>query len=77
MDAFKVIDKLEKNLELFSTILEDINDNQSKWKPSPQKWSILEIVHHLYDEEREDFRKRIQITLEDPKKEWSPINPPQ
>ena len=77
MDTFKVIDKLEKNPDLFSIILEDIKDDQSKWKPSPQKWSILEVVHHLFDEEREDFRKRIQLTLEDPTKEWFPINPPQ
>jgi len=77
MDAFKVIDKLENNLELFNTILKYINDNQSKWKPSPPKWSIVEVIHHLYDEEREDFRKRIQFTLEDPNKKWFPINPPQ
>ena len=77
MDTVKIIDKLEKNPDLFCIILKDIKEDQSKWKPSPQKWSILEVVHHLYDEEREDFRKRIQSTLEDHKNEWSPINPPQ
>jgi hypothetical protein len=77
MDTYKVIEKLEKNLELFNTLLRDINKNQASWKPDPAKWSVLEVVHHLYDEEREDFRLRLEYTLEDPKKEWIPINPPQ
>ena len=77
METFKVIDKLEKNQELFKTLLKDIHENQAKWKPSPAKWSVLEVVHHLYDEEREDFRLRLQCTLANPEKKWASIDPPQ
>ena len=54
-----------------------IPEGQIRWKPQPEKWSVLEVIHHLYDEEREDFRLRLNYTLEDSSKEWIPINPPQ
>lgn len=38
-------------------------------------WSILEVVNHLADEEVEDFRARLRSTLEDPAREWAPIDP--
>lgn len=34
------------------------------WKPSPEKWCLLEIVCHLYDIEREDFRARTKHLME-------------
>ncbi|MFG0330554.1 MAG: DinB family protein [Phycisphaerales bacterium] len=39
------------------------------------EWSILEIVAHLLDEEREDFRARLESTLFTPEKAWPPIDP--
>ena len=37
-----------------------------QWKQSENKWSMLEIICHLYDEEREDFRSRLaKILFED------------
>ena len=39
------------------------------------KWSTLEVVCHLYDEEREDFRQRLDIILHRPEAKWPPIDP--
>ena len=33
-----------------------VGDEQARWKPSPDQWSILEVINHLYDEERQDFK---------------------
>ena len=77
MDSVLLINRLQNNNEIFKSLLIEINEDQHRWKPQPGKWSILEVVHHLYDEEREDFRLRIEYTLENPPKEWKPINPPQ
>jgi hypothetical protein len=52
-----------------------ITPEQARWKPNPEKWSLLEIVNHLYDEECEDFRTRVQMTLEDPSRQWPMIDP--
>ena len=36
---------------------------------------LLEVVCHLIDEERDDFRMRVDFTLNRPGEEWSPIHP--
>ena len=38
-------------------------------------WSIVEIVCHLADEEVEDFRARLELTLRDPSADWPGIDP--
>jgi hypothetical protein len=52
-----------------------ISDEQARWKPDAQTWSILEVINHLYDEEREDFRVRLDTLLHHPGQPWPPINP--
>ncbi len=75
MNYDNIINKLEANASTFKSLLENIPIEQTNWKASPKKWSLLEIVNHLLDEEREDFRQRIMNIFEDPKKEWVPIAP--
>jgi len=70
-----IIEKSESNASTFKSLLENISEEQAHWKPRLEKWSLLEIVNHLYDEEREDFRQRIMNIFEDPQKEWAPITP--
>ncbi|MBT8379410.1 MAG: DinB family protein [Ignavibacteria bacterium] len=70
-----VIKNLEDNASTFKSLLKNISEEQASWKLSLEKWSLLEIVNHLYDEEREDFRQRIMNIFEDPKKDWAPIAP--
>lgn len=50
------------------------NEEDLRWKPAPEHWSVLEIVCHLLDEEREDFRVRLRSTLEDPSRAWPPLD---
>jgi hypothetical protein len=52
-----------------------ISDEQARWKPDPETWSILEVVNHLYDEEREDFRMHLDYILHHPDQPFPPINP--
>jgi hypothetical protein len=53
-----------------------VPDDQAKWKPADGSWSILEVVTHLADEEVEDFRTRVRMTLESPAESWPKIDPP-
>ncbi len=46
-----------------------------RWRPPEGGWSILEVVNHLVDEEVHDFRTRVRSTLEDPAREWPPMDP--
>ena len=52
-----------------------VSDEQACWKPTPNDWSILEVICHLADEEREDFRSRVRWALGDGVDPWRPIDP--
>lgn len=53
----------------------NVPEDQARWKPEAETWSILEVINHLYDEEREDFRVRVDYLLHHPGESWPPINP--
>ncbi|MCB0517943.1 MAG: DinB family protein [Lewinellaceae bacterium] len=67
--------ELERNKAVFQQLLENKTAAEYRWRPAPDKWSLLEIVGHLYDEEREDFKARVHHVLENPKLPLPPINP--
>jgi len=70
-----IIDKLENNKQVFKSLLFDKVEQEYLWRPKPEKWNILEIVCHLLDEEREDFKVRTRSVLETPLKDLPAINP--
>src|SRR6185369_6640354 len=69
------IQRFSNNRGVFESLLRDVGLEQARWKPTADKWSMLEVVNHLYDEEREDFRQRLQLTLKNPEQAWPAINP--
>jgi len=75
MDLDLFIHRLSENRPVFAGLLRGISREQAAWKPAPEKWSMLDVINHLYDEEREDFRQRLKLTLKDPAQEWPPIDP--
>lgn len=68
--------QLSVNSKAIQQLIEDITKNQAIWKPSDQEWSILEVVNHLVDEEKEDFRLRLKHLLSGKSTPWPP-NAPQ
>ena len=69
------VDRLSANLRVFDHFLGGVGPEQAAWHPGPEAWSLLEVVCHLYDEERDDFRTRLRLILEDPAQDWPPIHP--
>ena len=66
---------MAENAGIIEKLLEGVSSDQARWKPDPDRWSMLEVINHLYDEEREDFRLHLDIMLHDPKGPWPPIDP--
>lgn len=69
------IARLGDNVQVFEGLLGGVGEAQARWKPAPERWSILEVLNHLYDEEREDFRRRLDFTLHRRGESWPPIDP--
>lgn len=69
------IERFSKNRNVFEGLVRGMSLEQARWKPTLDKWSTLEVVNHLYDEEREDFRQRVKLVLADPAQPWPPIDP--
>ena len=70
------IDELANNAQRICVLVENVSAEQAIWKPSPDSWSMLEVVNHLLDEEKLDFRVRLDTTLRQTGEVWSGINPP-
>ncbi len=69
------VDRLSRQAAAIEQMVIGLDREQAVWKPSPDDWSILEVVNHLLDEEREDFRVRLDLTLHSPEVDWPPIDP--
>ncbi len=67
--------RLRASGDAIAALVSDVDVEDARWKPSPAKWSILEIVGHLTEEERDDFRMRVDMTLNCPGEPWPAIDP--
>jgi len=76
MDRAFFIERLRNNCTAIEALAAGVDDAQARWKPSAHAWSILEVINHLGDEEREDFRRRVDFTLHRQGETWPPIDPP-
>ena len=75
MDSRQLIEQLYLNGRRIFALVDGVADEQARWKPDPGSWSVLEVVNHLYDEEREDFKVRLDYILHKPGEAWPPIDP--
>lgn len=75
MNPSDLAGRLEASGERLYRMVYGLDDRQFRWKPAPEKWSILEVLVHLVEEEQLDFRPRLASTLEDPNRPWPPIDP--
>ncbi len=75
MDAAYYKRQLAINRDRIAALARGIPEEQARWKPDPETWSILEVVNHLADEEELDFPVRLKIILEKSENPWTPIDP--
>lgn len=75
LNATTYIAALEMNPAAIATLARAMPADGVRWRPEPDDWSALEVINHLADEEREDFRTRLAFVL-DPRGETPPPNHP-
>ena len=75
MNHQHIIRELNRSRKIFKKQLSSVTKQEYLWKPDPENWCLLEIICHLYDEEREDFRARTKSVLENPESPLASIDP--
>ena len=76
MDRSLLIDQLAQQGDVFRALFSVLTQGERVWKADPEKWCALEVLCHLHDEEREDFRARLRSTVETPLAPWPKLDPP-
>ena len=75
MEFETLYQELQNSTEMIRALLSGVTQDEAQVKPNPESWSILEVVCHLYDEEREDFREHLDFILHRQNEEWHQIDP--
>lgn len=75
MNTDPFITQMANNAQTIRALTEGVSDEQARWKPNPKTWSLLEVICHLVDEEREDFRTRVDTILHNPGEDPPGVDP--
>jgi hypothetical protein len=75
MEFQTLYQELVNSTEMIRALLNDMGQEQAQAKSDAESWSILDVVCHLYDEEREDFREHLDFILHRQNGEWHDIDP--
>ena len=75
MNCDHAVSQLSLTPEIVGALMEGVSIEQARWKPATDRWSLLEVLGHLRDEEREDFREALRVILERPADPWPLIDP--
>ncbi len=74
MEFRALFQELQDSMQMIRALLSGVAPEAARLKPDEGSWSSLEVVCHLYDEEREDFREHLDFILHRQHEEWHPID---
>lgn len=75
MNAALLIDRMELFPGALAALLAGLDTGRARRRGPEGQWAIVEIVAHLADEETADFRARLALLLDDPRRDFEPIDP--
>ena len=70
MDIPEITRRLTENAEAMRVLVQNVSAGQAQWKPDPKTWCLREVMEHIYNEERIDFRKHLKEILSVPPRPW-------
>ncbi len=74
MDLDEARSRLAVGVDSIECLVAGIGEEEAEYRPSPDAWSVLDVLGHLLDEESADFRARMRTTLQDPERPWPPLD---
>ena len=67
--------EMVNSTEIIRALTANVSQAEAQIRPTTEDWSILEVMCHLRDEEREDFREHLDFILHPKNREWLKIDP--
>lgn len=67
--------QLDASGRAIDALVSGVAPTMARREPAPGRWSIHQVLGHLADEERNDFRMRIDFMLNRPGEAWPAIDP--
>ena len=64
MSKIPGLTQLEATAEILRLLLEEVTEDETNWKPAPDRFSIAEVLEHLSHTEGHCFRGRVQDMVE-------------
>ncbi|MBP1772651.1 MAG: hypothetical protein H6P99_1814 [Holophagaceae bacterium] len=74
MEFHRFYQELQCSTEMIRALLAGVEPEAARLKPEPASWSMLEVVCHLVDTEREDFREHLDFILHRRHETWHEID---
>jgi hypothetical protein len=75
LELHAAVDGLSRGAKAIHALVKDVPPEHAVWRPENRGWSIVEVVHHLADEEAEDFLPRLEFLLASAPAPWPAIDP--
>src|SRR6187431_2911299 len=75
MEFNMLYQEIQNSTEMIRALLTGVSQEKAQVEPTDESWSILEVVCHLYDIEREDFREHLDFILHRQDEEYHVIDP--
>ena len=70
-----IIRQMTADAETMRAMVETITVEQADWKPDANTWSMKDVMAHVYNEERGDFRAHLQEIFAGPPQPWGALQP--
>lgn len=70
MKIKRIIEQLNSNKEIIKNLVQYVTQEQAVWRPSKNRWTVMEIINHLIDIEIIDFRYDFDLVLNHPEDSW-------
>jgi len=75
MNMGQLANHMAQHAAAVRALVQGLTDVQARTRPEPGSWSVVEVLCHLLDEEREDFKVRIDFALHRPGETAPEIRP--
>ena len=66
------IDQLEANPRILRGLMRELSDEDTRWKPAPDRFSVAEVLAHLSHSEGHCYRARLDRFMSEENPEFEP-----